>query len=74
MKNFLLFIALQYSPNGGMEDFVQDFDTLDEAIAASNEILLKRFGRCDAYDTVNSGIWNSSARKYAWLNGQQVKQ
>jgi hypothetical protein len=31
MKNYLVFIGLYYYPNGGMEDFIEDFDTLDEA-------------------------------------------
>jgi hypothetical protein len=31
MKNYLVFIGEHYYPNGGMEDFIEHFDTLDEA-------------------------------------------
>lgn len=31
MKNYLVFIGEDYYPNGGMEDFKEDFNTLDEA-------------------------------------------
>lgn len=31
MKQFLLFSGLKYYPLGGMEDFVKDFDSLEEA-------------------------------------------
>ena len=31
MKNYLVFLGEHYYPNGGMNDFNKDFDTLDEA-------------------------------------------
>jgi hypothetical protein len=31
MKNYLVFIGEHYYPNGGMEDFIEHFDTIDEA-------------------------------------------
>lgn len=31
MKNYLVFIGEDYYPNGGMEDFKEDFNTLDDA-------------------------------------------
>ena len=30
MKRYLLFIGKCYYPNGGMDDFVGDFDTIEE--------------------------------------------
>lgn len=32
MKRYLVFIMNTYYPSGGMDDFKQDFDSLDEAI------------------------------------------
>lgn len=32
MKNFLVFHGQDYYPEGGMDDFHSEFDTLDEAI------------------------------------------
>jgi hypothetical protein len=32
MKRFMLFMCSKYYPIGGMEDFVNSYDTLDEAI------------------------------------------
>jgi hypothetical protein len=38
MKRYLLFAYDRYYPSGGMNDFVGDFDTLDELkIAAKNK-------------------------------------
>ncbi len=31
MKTFLLFAFLTYYPSGGMKDFVDDFETLEQA-------------------------------------------
>lgn len=31
MKNYLVFLGEHYYPNGGMEDFIEGFDNLDEA-------------------------------------------
>jgi hypothetical protein len=31
MKNYLVFIGEYYYPNGGIKDFKEDFNTLDEA-------------------------------------------
>jgi len=32
MKNYLAFYGEYYYPSGGMEDFIGDFDTIEEAI------------------------------------------
>lgn len=34
MKNYLAFFGSVYYPSGGMDDFLNDFDTLEEAIEA----------------------------------------
>lgn len=37
MKNYLAFYGYEFYPSGGMEDFIGDYDTLQEAIDAINE-------------------------------------
>jgi len=37
MKNYLAFYGDCYYPRGGMDDFIGDFDTLEEAIKAIEE-------------------------------------
>jgi hypothetical protein len=36
MKRYLAFVGYAYYPNGGMDDFLGDFDTAEEAIKAIN--------------------------------------
>ena len=31
MKRYILFASLNYYPQGGMDDFIKDFETLEEA-------------------------------------------
>lgn len=38
MKRFILFSGDDYYPNGGMKDMTGSYDTLDQAIAAFNEV------------------------------------
>jgi hypothetical protein len=42
MKRYLAFYGDNYYPNGGMDDFVGSYDTLDEAKSAVSEEHLKR--------------------------------
>jgi hypothetical protein len=37
MKNYLVFYGNFYYPSGGMDDFLKDYDLLDDAIDALNE-------------------------------------
>ena len=39
MKRFWVFVGHDYYPNTAMEDFLSDFDTLDEAKNAFSEVL-----------------------------------
>jgi hypothetical protein len=36
MKQYLAFVGYVYYPDGGMDDFLGDFDTYDEAMKAIN--------------------------------------
>lgn len=37
MKKFMVFFGQWYYPNGGMDDFIGDFDTIKESIKAIKE-------------------------------------
>ena len=53
MKNYLAFFGSVYYPSGGMDDFLNDFDTLEEAIEAIKQKNIES----------NQGDWS-----YAWAN------
>lgn len=41
MKKYLAFYGLIYYPEGGMSDFIGDYDTIEDAINAINENKVK---------------------------------
>lgn len=59
MKRFLVFAGQSYYPEGGMDDFVGDYETLGAAEATAREKLLGTPGKWDdadwahVYDTKN---------------------
>lgn len=57
MKRFLVFCCDTYYPRGGMDDFVGDFDTIEEASTVLDK----------AYEKIEySGfghVWDSDVRK-----------
>lgn len=60
MKRFLLFAHSRYYPSGGMEDFIKDYDTLEEAYAGF-DIWLEFGGECYSYLEVH--IYDSEMRR-----------
>lgn len=42
MKRFLLFSGCEYYPAGGMDDFNDDFDDLEDAVNAAEAIILDK--------------------------------
>jgi len=60
MKRFLVFFGSQYYPGGGMNDFMDDYDTLDEAI---KEIEKRAEGDWMYYW---GHIWDSETRIEVW--------
>ena len=59
MKRFLLFTGLYYYPSGGMDDFREDFDTLEEAVAGL-ALFLEGVAASDLYC---SHIYDTETRK-----------
>lgn len=66
MKTFLLFFSQQYYPKGGMNDFIKDFDTLDEAIQHGKNMITaptQQMGGC------HMEVWNWTEQKQAYHEG-----
>ncbi len=62
MKRFLVFAGDAYYPDGGMNDFQEDFDTLEEA--RSFEAKIKEKWKFDWEDFKWSAIWDSETRTH----------
>ena len=56
MKRFLVFAGDAYYPEGGMHDFQEDFDTLEEA--KSFEAKIKQEFK---------SIWGDNWKDYKWI-------
>ena len=59
LKNYLAFYGAVYYPSGGMDDFIGDYDTLEEAIEA-----IEKKHKEGGYDV----SW-----KYDWANVWSVE-
>ena len=62
MKRFLVFAGYCYYPDGGMNDFLEDFDTLEEA--RSFEAKIKEECKFNWEDFKWSAIWDSETRTH----------
>jgi hypothetical protein len=74
IKRFLLFFGDIYYPNGGMDDFLSEHDTIEEAISAfekkaDNEILISHFYYKDKKELMQyrwANIYDLELRTNAW--------
>jgi hypothetical protein len=55
MKRFLVFAGYAYYPEGGMHDFQEDFDTLEEAKSFESKIIEKF-----------KSIWKDNWKSFNW--------
>ena len=64
MKQYLAFMGDIYYPCGGMDDFVGDFDNLEDAIAllTAKNTTQKTWD----YDNQWASVWDSETRSYVW--------
>jgi hypothetical protein len=62
MKRFLVFAGYCYYPDGGMDDFQEDFDTLEEARSFEAKIKEKWKPNWANYNW--SAIWDSETRTH----------
>lgn len=65
MREYLAFYGKMYYPDGGMDDFVGDYDTLEEAIHAIEEKHNQHFDSSDWEDNW-ANIWSSTNRTEVW--------
>jgi hypothetical protein len=60
MKRYLLFRGLDHYPHGGMQDFVKDFDSIDEARNHLKQFKINQYKNCYTYeDQPNDSNWLS---------------
>jgi len=66
MKRFLVFAGDAYYPYGGMDDFQEDFDTLEEARSFEAKIIEKfKSTWKDSWKNFKwSAIWDLETRTY----------
>ncbi len=67
MKRFLVFAGDCYYPEGGMNDFQEDFDTLEEARSFEAKIKKKLesdWGDLNWHDFNWTRIWDSETRTH----------
>lgn len=69
MKRFMAFYGSVYYPSGGMDDFVGDFDSMEEALEAIN----RKNAEDSTYDTdevrwryVWAHIYDTESRAEVW--------
>jgi hypothetical protein len=62
MKNFLVFYGSKYYPLGGMDDFIGDYDTIEESIDAIKKEH-KEVSYKEDWEFQWCSIWDSSKRK-----------
>lgn len=55
MKQYFAFYGDCYYPSGGMDDFIGDFDTEEEALQA----IKKEYAKIITYDSFWSQIWDT---------------
>lgn len=59
MKRYWIFIADEYYPQGGMEDWKGEYDTIEECTIEWEMTNLKQYKRYHILDTVNRVIIKS---------------
>ena len=66
MKNYLAFTWKDEKPDGGMDDFISDYDTLEEAVQAIKQHAQEDYDTCVLkYMATNwcGQVWSQNERK-----------
>jgi hypothetical protein len=58
MKKYLAFYGAVYYPSGGMDDFIGDYETLEEAIQSIEE-RHKQESYLDSWDYHFASVWST---------------
>lgn len=70
MKRYLVFYFSKYYPSGGIEDFIEDFNTLEEAVnkvyelANNDKAELATFD--DFFEYNKAHVYDTEERKIVW--------
>jgi hypothetical protein len=72
MKRYLAFYWHNYYPGGGMNDFVGDYDTLEEAIQAVKKCHKDDLPKDLSY--ASGSVWDSLNRDDAYFSNFQEKK
>lgn len=62
MKQYFAFYGDSYYPRGGMDDFVGDYDTIQEAIEAIEKAHLKNRPDDKVWEWAWCNVWDSKDR------------
>lgn len=62
MKNYLAFFGSVYYPCGGMDDFIGDYDTLEEAMQAIEDAHKKYSPEDDKWLSRWANVWSVKDR------------
>lgn len=70
MKQYFAFYGDIYEPNGGMKDFIGDFELIDDAKAAIESARANDRPDDDEYLYCFCHIWDSINRKFIYEHGR----
>jgi hypothetical protein len=69
MQRYLAFYGHCYHPNGGMSDFLSDYDTIEEAILAIDKEI-KKVGYQNTIEEIWDNYWahifDTESRQVVW--------
>lgn len=68
MKQFLVFYGSIYYPSGGMDDFIGDYDNIDDAIAAVNKAAFddRKYKADEKWEYAWGHIYDTNKREQVW--------
>ncbi len=72
MKRYLVFYGWVYYPEGGIDDFIGDFEDLNEAVSCIEERLKQETEMTESWDYLFGHIWDSQTRVKVWENGKFI--
>lgn len=73
MKRYLVFVGITYYPLGGMEDFVNDFDNLEEAkeCLENHKLYIEEYPRNE--ELVWSHIYDCETKEFHIMEDLETK-
>ena len=69
MKRYMSFYGYQYYPIGGMEDFISDFESIENAKEAIQVEIIKKYG-ADVHNWVWAHVYDTRKREIVWSRNE----